>query len=831
MLILAWQTVKARTGGFIGAFVAILCGTALVAACGVLMESGLRGGVPTQRYAAADVVVSGDRIVRPEGGDVLAFEHASEQPPVAAGLVDKVRAVPGVRAAVAEQTFPATVVTADGQVLADKPSFGHNWGSAVLSPFTLKSGRAPAAGDEVVLDAGLAARVGDEVRIATRSVPVTYRVVGVAEGAGSRQASVFFTDAEADELAAHPGKVSAIGVLGSGGDATGLADRVEDALAADHVSVASGADRSAAEFDDVSQTKSILAIIAGSFGGYAVLVAIFVVASTLALAVEQRRREFALLRAVGATPRQVRKLIGVETLVVAAVAGVLGSVLGIAVSQGLRSAFAQIGVVPADFELTISPIPLAAALLIGLGAARVAAWSAARRPSSINPVEALGEASLQKRDLGRVRLVVGWVTLAVGVGATAVPLFVRGQLGAAMSVMAALVIIIGLSLVGPRVVGRLVRLVAPGLGRLSRVSGHLAAANALKNSRRMAAAVTPLMLAIGFAVVNFYSQTTFTAAVQQETTSSITADHVVTGVAGVPAELAGAVRDLPGVTGVTPLVRTEVITARRTGDSTEVNRGPAHGIDSDAAVDLGVTSGTIGDLTTGTVALSDSYAYWNDKKIGDTAEFWYADGQPARLKVVATFKHDLAFGDHVMSAADARAHTNAGMDSALLVRTDDAAQLTDLVGRYPGLALTGALDGPDRSDQRAQFLLNLVAVGVILGYVAISVSNTLVMSTAQRRREFALLRLVGTGRRQVVRMMRAEALLTVGIAVVLGTLVAALPLALLALGATGTPLPAGPGWVFPAVLAGAVLLGTASIAVATRLSLRAKPIDTIGMRE
>ena len=134
-----------------------------------------------------------------------------------------------------------------------------------------------------------------------------------------------------------------------------------------------------AEFDDVSQTKAILALIAGSFGGYAVLVAIFVVASTLALTVEQRRREFALLRAVGATPRQIRKMIGAETLVVSTVAGVLGSALGIAVGHGLRDAFAAIGVVPPDFVLSISPIPLVAALLIGLAAARTiprwAAWA------------------------------------------------------------------------------------------------------------------------------------------------------------------------------------------------------------------------------------------------------------------------------------------------------------------------------------------------------------------------------------------------------------------------------------------------------------------------
>ncbi|MET9230308.1 ABC transporter permease [Lentzea sp. NPDC003310] len=878
MLTLAWQTVKTRVGGFAGAFVAILCGTALVAACGVLMESGFRGGVPTQRYAAAEAVVTGDRTVRPPGADVLAFEHAAEQPAIPASLVAKVAAVPGVKAAVAEQTFPAVVVGADGQPVADKPSFGHNWESAVLAPFALVAGNAPKPG-EVVLDSGLAARagvaVGGEVRVMVRSAPVAYRVAGIAATAGqggasgggekasqgtsrpgtsqpgssqpgssqpptsgepapdrpgssgSRQAAVFFHATQATDLFGRPDQVSAIGVLADPGT-SGLPDRVQAALGGDHVTVSSGPDRSAAEFDDVSQTKSILAILAGSFGGYAVLVAIFVVASTLALTVEQRRREFALLRAVGATPRQIRRLIGVETTVVSVVAGVLGSLLGIGVAHGLRAAFARIGVVPDDFALSISPIPLAAALLIGVGAARLAAWSAARRPSSINPVEALGEAAVQKRDVGRVRLAIGWVLTAIGLGATGVPLVVGGQIGAAISVMAALVLIIGLTLTGPRLIGAAVRVIAPVLAR-SGVSGYLAGANVVRNSRRLAAAVTPLMLAIGFAVVNFYSQTTLTAAVGQQTERSITADHVITGVTGVPAEV---VRQVEGGT-ATSLVRTQVITARTTGDSVEVQSRPANGLDSTASgmVDLGVVSGTLDDLRPGTVALGAAHASWEDKKIGDTVEFWFADGQQAKLKVVATYEHDLAFGDYVLSAADARAHTTAGMDSAVLVKSGDAGQLGDLVSRYPGLQVTERVVAQERGAERTQFLLNLVAVGVILGYVAISVSNTLVMSTAARRREFALLRLVGTGRRQVVRMMRAEALLTAGLAAVLGSLVAAVPLALLAVGLTGSPLPSGPVWVYPGALAGAALIGVVSIAVATRLSLRARPIDAIGSRE
>ncbi|MFD4675322.1 ABC transporter permease [Lentzea sp. NPDC058450] len=817
MLTLAWQTVKARTSGFIGAFVAVLCGTALVAACGILLESGLRGGVPTQRYAAADVVVTGDRTVRPPGGDVLAFEHAAEQPSIPASLVAKIAAVPGAKA-VAERTFPAVVVGPSGQPVASKPVFGHGWNSAVLAPFTLKEGTAPQGGS-VVLDSALAAeagvRVGDEVRVMTRSEPVTYRVAGVAESAGvARQASVFFSAEKAVELAGGPDRVSAIGVIGAD------AGRISEVLAGDHVTVSAGPDRSAAEFDDVSRTKSILAILAGSFGGYAILVAIFVVASTLALTVEQRRREFALLRAVGATPRQVRKLIGVETTVVSVVAGVLGSLLGIGVGYGLRDAFARIGVVPADFELSISPIPLVAALLIGVGAARLAAWSASRRPSSINPVEALGEAAVQRKDVGRVRLAIGWVLVVLGLGASGVPLFLGGQIGAAMAVMAALVLIIGLTLTGPRVVGAAVRWIVPVLGRFG-VSGFLASANVSRNSRRLAAAVTPLMLAVGFLVVNFYSQTTLTAAVAQQTEQSITAARVITGVTGVPAEVAQQV-------GGTSLVRTQVITSSRTGDSVEVQSRPATGLGAATGVDLGVVSGSLDDLKAGTVALSAGHASWEDKSVGDDVEFWFADGQQARLKVVATFDHDLAFGDYVLSAADARAHTTSGLDSAVLVGSAD---VDAVVSRYPGLQVTERVAARERGEERTQFLLNLVAVGVILGYVAISVSNTLVMSTAARRREFALLRLVGTGRRQIVRMMRTEALLTAGLALVLGSLVAAVPLVLLSLGLTGSPVPSGAAGVWLGALGGAVLLGVVSVAVSTRLSLRGKPIDTIGTRE
>jgi putative ABC transport system permease protein len=287
-------------------------------------------------------------------------------------------------------------------------------------------------------------------------------------------------------------------------------------------------------------------------------------------------------------------------------------------------------------------------------------------------------------------------------------------------------------------------------------------------------------------------------------------------------------------------VRTSVITASTLGDSVEVQRTPAQGLAAEqagGALELGVDAGKLTDLTGDTVALSRSEADWLGKKLGDEVEFYFGDGVPAKLRLVATYTHDLAFGDFVLPVALAREHVGGRLDDSVLIRSrpgaDAAAVATALRALpYPGLVLTTPTSAaPEGGDRQVQFYLNLVAAGVIVGYLAISVANTLVLTTAQRSREFALLRLVGTTRRQVTHMMRLEALTTVGIAMALGTLVALVPLALLNLGLRGNVVPAGPPSVYFGIIAGAAVLGMVAIGVATRVTLRARPIDAIGVRE
>ncbi|MEV6622460.1 ABC transporter permease, partial [Amycolatopsis sp. NPDC051114] len=465
--------------------------------------------------------------------------------------------------------------------------------------------------------------------------------------------------------------------------------------------------------------------------------------------------------------------------------------------------------------------------------------AAARRPSTIRPVEALGEAAVERRELGRGRSITGWSLVFAGFAGAFVPLFLRGEIGTAISTMATLVVVIGLAVVGPQVTALVVRVLAPPLGRVWRISGYLAGANAQANTRRLAAAVTPLMLSIAFALATFYSQTSSTAAAAEETARSTTADYVLSGPAGVSPEVAAAVARVPGVATATPVVRTSVLTVSTVGDSVDVQRKSAQGLAGEqvrGALELGVDGGRLADLAGDTVALSRSEADWLDKKIGDEVTFYFGDGVPAKLRLVATYTHDLAFGDFVLPVALAREHNGGRLDDAVLVRrsvnADPAAVSSALRSLpYPGLTVDSPAPAPEGGDRQAQFYLNLVAVGVIVGYLAISVANTLVLTTAQRSREFALLRLVGTTRRQVTHMMRLEALVTVGIAVVVGTVVALVPLALLNLGLRGSPVPSGPLSVYFGIIGGAAVLGLVAMGLSTWVALRARPIDAIGLRE
>lgn len=827
---LARANIRARRGSFAAVFVAVFCAALLTCALGVLFESGIRGGVAPHRYAGADVVVG--------AAQALDVREDIDQPYVERALlpesvVGELAAMPGVRGAVADIGVPLTTD-------AGAPLDAHGWASSVLAPYTLTSGRAPVSPDEVVVTGP--GTVGDRITLRHGGIGEEYAVVGIAAAPDAepadRQPAVFVSDARIRGLWPHGDRVAAVGVLADEGtDAAALAARVRDHLPGLDVRTYTGTARGDVEYLDAGAARSELMMLSGSFAGLAILIAMFVVASTLSLSIQQRRREFALLRAMGATPGQVHRLVGSEVLLVAGVAALLGAGPGYALARVLGAQFAEAGVLSSDFALAYSPLPAVVGVLLAVVTARIAAAVAARRPARLDPTEALRESAVEPSSIGKGRLVTGLVFGAGGLATSMLPAVLPGQAALAGAGASAVLLVISVALLGPTLVGGAVRVFGGPLRRSASPALVLAAANSGARARRLAAAITPLALAIAIGSVQLFTQDTVAAAADHQSRAGITADLVVTAPAGLAPDLVDAIEAEPAVRAANPITRTQALFTTG-GDSPSTDPYPVQGIDpaaTDSTLDLDVRDGDLGQLREGTVALSTDAAFSMSAGVGDTVPLRLGDGTLVTPTVIATYGRGLGFGDVTLPTPQVLAHTTTGLTDMLLV----AAEPGRVDEARAAITATGGVVVSDRAEfaaagqeqRRTQAWVSIVALAVLLGYLAVAVVNTLVLATAERGREFALLRLVGASSRQVRGMMRAESVIVVTVAAVVGSLIALPPLAGVAAAVSGRPIPSVDPRVYALILGVTVLLGLVAIAIPTRTAMRQDPVTAIGTRE
>ncbi|MFI0976468.1 ABC transporter permease [Streptomyces sp. NPDC021093] len=850
------MTLRERKSGLVGAFVALFGAAALVTAFGILLQSGIGSGTPTQRYAAAAVIVSGEESFKVHDGKKTKEKPLAEPAPVSRELIAAIGRVPGVAKAVGDVSFPAHLVRESGELVAGedgRPSVGHGWDSAVLAPFALTAGRAPQRAGEVVIDAGLAERAGVEpgrrVKLAATGPAAEFEVTGVAapkSGDGSlRTASLFFTEAQAATLSGDPEKVNAVGVVAAPGtDPEELAERIEHEVPDKGLHAHTGPERSQVENPDVATARSDLQELAGSLGAVVVLIAMIVVASTLALGVHQRRRELALLRAVAATPRQIYKMMAAEALLISLVAAVLGCLPGMLVAGLMRVALTTIGILPDDFEFSYGVLPMVVAVAVCVLAAEVAALGVARKAVAIRPVEAMGEAAVEQPGLSRGRVMFGVLLFVLGAAASLLPLFFGSIFAVAGAGSGGLVMVVAILLLGPPVVALSTRLLAGPVRRRTGPHGFLAVANTRAHARRLAAGIGPLTLAIGFALVQLVIPTTTSAAAQDQAEQGIVADFTLTGTGGgVPLPAAAEAARLPGVAAATGIVRVELSASRKLLDSPEIFKYQAQGVTPGglaATMDLKVTEGSVDGLKDGTVALSGGAANTLGVGVGDRTRLHLPDGVEYKPVVVAVYDRGLGFGDVTLPQQTVLAHSTRRLNDSVFVKAAPGADkgaveeaLRGLGGRYPGTEVLdeAGLSAAQEGQATSSVLSSALPLALIFGYLAIAVANTLVMATLGRVREFALLRLVGAPAQQVMRMMRVEAGIVVIIAVVVGTVVPLLPLVTVSLGLTGSPVPHIPPLLYLGIVALTTAIGALAVLLPTRWALRTPPVLAIGLRE
>ena len=680
-------------------------------------------------------------------------------------------------------------------------------------------------------------RVGEDVRVLVAGDATEVRLVGLAapaDGELRQQSAVFFDDETAVD---HYGRADSIDLLGvtvtPGADVSEVAAALSSALDG-NASVLTGDERGKAEFLDSSDASTRLIAISGSLGGIGVFVAILVIAGMLSLFVRQRQREIGLLRAIGATPRQVRRMISRETLVVTLLGAAVGVWPGLVLASHLAGGMQDRGLLPGSFRSDPGFIPVVTAVAAALLVAFAASYAAARRAGRTRPVEALYEAAGPTRSIGWVRVTAG-LAAAVGTGVLfEVAASVSGPVAPAVTLGVFASAILAAGLLAPLLVRIGVGALGAVMSRLG-ASGFLARANSRHQAVRLASAVTPLALTIGIAGMTLFQQSTLDATSDEQGEQRLVAEHVVA--ADGPGLSAASVEELAEETdGAAIGLRPTSVYAGYELDPYQAQAVTPGRLDE--VLDLDVVAGSVDELGPDEVALSEYAADSLGAEVGKQVDLRLGDGTEVSPTVGAVYGRSLGFGDVVLPWQDVAEHLGDRTLATMLVSdggnaTRTAELLADFADRHPGLEVGGSeiIAAAEDANGDTQAWVNYALLGMVILFSAFALLNTLLLGVAGRVRELGLLRLVGGTRRQALSMMRMEAGLMLLIGGALGTAVATVTVLPFAKAVSGSFRPDIPLLPVAALVGGAALLGLLGTMVPTRAALRTRPVDAIGIRE
>ncbi|MEV1113912.1 FtsX-like permease family protein [Actinosynnema sp. NPDC049800] len=838
MLRLALLTLRHRWAGFVATFVGMFLCAAMMIAAGGLLETTVLNAIPAERLAAAPVVVTGDQRFGATGS-------FSERIRLDEGLVDTVAAVPGVAEAVPDRGFPVLPLGTTPPSGTPLATTGHDWDTAKLRPYSLSEGAAPTAG-QVVLDPiaqqQSGAKVGEPVTLSIAGGVEQFEVAGIANGPGANNsATVFFTAEDASRFVTDTSKVDAIAVLPEPGtDTAALAQRITDALAGKQATVLTGDQRGHAEYPVALESDDLL-LISLMLASVAFLVSLLGIAVTLTLALQNRHRELALMRAVGATPGQLRRMVLGETIAVALVASALAVAPGVLLGRWLFSRVVDAEIAPKMMAFHLGWIPTVAAVVTALVTAVGAGLVAGRRATKTRPIEALGDLAAQRTRAGWVRRGLAILCVIYSGGLVFVTFnFVSGPFVAGPATWSSILLAIALLLLGPDVSRLMVAVLGPLLRALSGFSGTLATLNARARPAQVAAVITPLILLVSVGTGSLYVNTTEQSTVGKYTEGFGANTILRSGPDGFAPTVLEEVRALPGVGKASEfLVSNGFITSPTDAWAGQQSLGgwQLKGLTADAAQEVTTTKvaqGSLADLKGDAVSLNEGHAQAMGVKVGDSITMRLGDGEEVGLRVVALHAEDEDFTSIILPARLLAEHTTSGLPNHIVAAPaagTDAAQLTTameaVTAAHPGSHVVNReqLNEAFENYLDAMATINYLFLTILLGFIAISVINTLALSVGRRRREFGLQRLTGATRGQVMRMTMLEGVLVALIGIVLGSLIAPTTIVSFSLARTGSPFPVGPVWMYFAVVGAAFVLVLAATFTFAMRATKGRPLE------
>jgi putative ABC transport system permease protein len=804
----ALRGLLAHKGRLLATFLAVALGVAFIGGVLTLTDTMNRtfDDLFADVYRDTDAVVRSDQSI---GGDEFGggFDVRGTLP---ASVLDEVRSAPDVAAADGSVEGYAQVIDRDGDAVGDPamgaPTFGGNWTDVdELNPFDITDGEPPRAAGQVVIDRGTAETtgygVGDRLRVQTQQGVGEFTLSGImrfgtTDSPGGASYVMWTTD-EAQRLIGEPDRYSAVSVVADDGVSQSQVVRsIEQQLQSDDArgaEVLTGQEITEESQTDIQEQLGFITNIFLAFAFIAVFVGTFVIYNSFAIIVAQRTREMALLRAIGASRKQVRRAVLVE----AAVVGLVGSVVGFVMGLGVATFLGALFELP-EGSLAIVPTSVATAIISGLVVTIGSALVPARRAGKVPPLAAMRDVAVDTAGRSLVRAAIGLVLLALGVVAV-----VAGATGDEIANvgLGLLVTLIGLMFLSPALARPVASVLGRPVARLRGLAGKLATQNAVRNPRRTSATAQALMIGVGVVALILVMNSSIRASIDETLEDSFNGDFVVDsgtfGMIGLPTQVSERIGELPDVAAVGPV---RFAAAQIDGDDDGVTATNAAGFE---ILDMDVLeaspaarealSDPRSDLPEGGVIISEDKAESERLGLGDTIDTAFIDdGRPPgerRLTVEGIYKGNAGgdLGSYVVGLGELDRAVPTPTDAQVFVQLDDGVSIAQaepeierVLQPFPTAEVQSAEEYADAVGEQLNSLLVLFGALLVLTIIIamLGIANTIALSVLERTREIGLLRAVGMSRRQLRSAIRWES----AIIALFGTL---LGLAIGVLGAWG----------------------------------------------
>jgi len=791
----AFKGLLFRRGRTILTAIAIVLGVAMVSGTYVLTDTITKAfsGIFTASYSDTSAVITGKSIVSNTTGNVTL-------PDSLVGRVQGLSSVESAAGVIFEfegASDKVQLLDRDGKAISSGGAptfgFGFNPDQTRFNPMTLTTGRWAANDRQVVIDKGVAEKegfeVGDRIGVSAIGPSRRFTISGIAQfgsvaSLGGATVAIF-TVPEAQRLLDKQGRVDAVFVAANPGfSAQQVVDQIEPILPP-ATQVRTGTEQAAANSKNVNEFLQIIRYFLLAFAGIAVLVGAFVTFNTISITVAQRIREFATLRSLGASRRQVLRSVLIEGFCIGVLASVVGLFAGLGLAKALEALFNALDLSLPTATLVFESRTVIVSLVLGIGVTMVSSVVPALRATRIQPIAAMREgATLPASRISRRRGPIVTVVLLLGVAMLTYGLF--GGLDTLPSIeligAGCLAMFVGVGMGAAAAVKPVAAAVGAPARRLGGAAGRLASENATRNPVRTARTAAALMVGLALVTVVATLGAGLRASDREAISSAVDSDYVVTSKNGFepfPAAAGDALPKAPGA-GLVSSVRSDE--AKVLGDSRIVNGvAPSFGKVFNFNWSEG-SDAVLARLGLAGAVVEKSFAEDNHLRVGSPFSLRTASGQVVHLTVAGiqapteVQKIDPLVGKVLISQrAFDRAFPRpsniytfvdtAGGDSA-----DNTASLERALRPFPDAVVYTKAGWVDKRVSGIDQLLNLLYVLLALSVIVslFGMINTLVLSVFERTREIGMLRAVGMTRRQVRRMIRQESVITALIGAGLG---------------------------------------------------------------